>query len=115
MRLAITLGLLIPLLLFAAAARAGSKAKNLTVAEIWAGPFGYTRVFVNDGSNAASLPTSCASANAFALLTSDANFKEMYVMVMSALMSGKAISIFIPDSGDCAGNFVVVNRVTIHR
>ena len=100
---------------FAGNAIAGAAASGLTVSQVWAGPGSFVRVYVKDGNTNAVLPTSCAKTNGFALLNDDLNFKEMYVIVMSALVASKTISIWIPNTADCAGNFVVANRVTIFK
>ena len=98
----LTLGLYLSL---AANAIAGSAAAGLTVIQIWAGPGNFVRVYVKGGNINANLPTSCSRSNAFALLIDDPNFKEMYVLVTTALVAGKSISIWIPDTDDCIGVF----------
>ena len=108
----LTLGLYLSI---AANAIAGSAATGLTVSQIWAGPGNFVRVYVKDDNVNANLPTSCSRSNGFALLMDDPNFKEMYVLVTTALVAGKSISIWIPDTDDCAGGFTIANRVTIFK
>ena len=88
---------------------------KVSVLEHWVGPGNHDRVFT-DG-DVSALGGGCKKTKAFAIKTSDPNYKAMNGMILAAIMAGKQLILWGPGN-ECLGgegDYPVVTRVSVVR